>query len=288
MQMTMDHLPRIDLDHVGFIIADLGAAQALFTRLGFSLTVRADHTRTTLDGRTVSAGSAQHSIMFETGYVELMQITDPAAGHQLTPAIHARYGLHVLALGAPDAQAWHAQCGRDGLAVGPLMDWSREVRTDARSGLARFRYFDSPWQATDPSYICWVQHLTPELVRSPSQLLHANTANRLAGIAYAGPAPALADWSRRLQASGARLGADATVLDLDGQCVSLRHDPTLATVLPVALLLEVRDLAAFERSARAAGRPITGDASEAIVVDLGPDYGLRLEARAGTDRGGAT
>ena len=281
MQTAMDQPPRIDLDHVGFIIPDLNAAQRLFAALGFTLTARADHTRRTPDGRTVSAGSAQHSVMFDTGYIELMQITDPAVGHQLTPAIHARFGLHVLALGASDATAWHARCAVEGLATGPLMDWSREVRTDERSGLARFRYFDSPWQPGDPSYICWVQHLTPELVRSSSLVRHANTATRLTGIAYSGAAAGLAEWSRRLQGSGAQAGAQAGVLELQGQRVRLDTDERRPAVLPSALLLEVHDLAVFERSVRASGMPVQVTAG-CVTVELGPEYGLALEARAAT------
>ena len=99
----------IDLDHIGFIVEDLIAARDLFTDLGFTLTQRADHTRTDAQGRTVSAGSSQHSIMLGTGYIELMQITDRQAGHQLTPAADHRYGMHVLALGTSDAHACHAQ-----------------------------------------------------------------------------------------------------------------------------------------------------------------------------------
>lgn len=270
----------INLDHVGFIIPDLTAAHVLFASLGFSLTARADHTRKTPDGQTVSAGSAQHSVMFDRGYIELMQITDPAAGHQLTPAIHARFGLHVLALGAPDAQGWHAQCVSQGLSVGPLMDWSRTVTTPERSGLARFRYFDSPWQASDPSYICWVQHMTPELVRTPSMLGHANTTRSLDGIVYAGPSAALAQWSHRLQSSGASPGPQASALGLAGQLIVLHADDSLSSVRPVALQLGVSDLGAFGRCARASGQPVQPMDGGGLRVDLGPDFGLQLEARA--------
>jgi catechol 2,3-dioxygenase-like lactoylglutathione lyase family enzyme len=271
----------ISLDHVGFIIPDLAAAHERFSALGFTLTARADHTRKTPDGRTVSAGSAQHSVMFDTGYVELMQITDPGAGHQLTPAIDARYGLHVLALGASDAQAWHARCEREQVPVGPIMDWSRQVSTPERSGLARFRYFDSPWKPSDPSYICWVQHMTPELVRSPSLLRHANTARALDGIVYAGPGPAIASWAHRLLASGAtqRMGAASGSLSLDEQSVRLQEDNNLPDVRPVALQIDVSDLSAFLRCAQASGCPTRVCPDGSVSVDPGADFGLRLDAR---------
>ena len=100
MQIAARASDTVDLDHIGFIVPELAAARVLFEGLGFTLTGRADHTRRDAEGRVVPAGSAQHSVMFDTGYIELMQITDPLAGHQLTPAMRERFGLHVLALGA--------------------------------------------------------------------------------------------------------------------------------------------------------------------------------------------
>jgi catechol 2,3-dioxygenase-like lactoylglutathione lyase family enzyme len=117
MQNPGQPTQAIDLDHVGFIVQDLSAARDLFVDLGFVLTERADHTRSDAQGLTVSAGSSQHSIMLEVGYIELMQITDARAGHQLTPATGERYGLHVLALGCADARAWHARCLQNALSA---------------------------------------------------------------------------------------------------------------------------------------------------------------------------
>ena len=82
MQNPAQTSSPIFLDHVGFIVEDLPASRALFAGLGFTLTERADHTRTNAQGEKVSAGSSQHSIMLGTGYIELMQITDRQAGHQ--------------------------------------------------------------------------------------------------------------------------------------------------------------------------------------------------------------
>ena len=191
MQYAASAVDTVDLDHIGFIVPDLAAGRGLFEGLGFTLTARADHTRRDAEGRVVPAGSAQHSVMFDIGYIELMQITDPLAGHQLTPAMRERFGLHVLALGTADAAACHAARQQAGLPVGAVMDWSRPVSTPERSGLARFLYFDTRWSPGDPSYVCWVQHATPELVRSPSLLRHANGATALRGLRYAGPSAAL-------------------------------------------------------------------------------------------------
>ena len=283
MRNSFESDTPIGLDHVGFIIPDLAASAELFTALGFTLTPRADHTRTNAAGEVVSAGSSQHSIMLQTGYVELMQITDPAAGHQLTPAIHSRFGLHVLALEAPQAASWHTECLRRGIAVGPLMDWSRPVKTPEREGLARFSFFDAPWQADDPSYICWVQHLTPELVRSPALLAHANGALALMDVRYAGPDAALRDWSTRLQEAGAGAPVDPRGLGrlpLSQAGLTLEPDSQCSEVRPVGLTLRFADPEALRARALDLGLACLplADGSAGFRVDLRETCGLFLDA----------
>lgn len=271
----------IDLDHVGFIVEDLVAARDLFVDLGFTLTDRADHTRTNELGRKVSAGSSQHSIMLDVGYIELMQITDAQAGHQLTPAIGQRYGLHVLALGSTDAPAWHAQCQQNGMAPRAVMDWSRPVSTPERSGMARFLYFDTPWQASDPSYVCWVQHVTPDLVRSPSLLCHPNGARALRALHYEGAADRLTSWAATLLKAGARQGSaqgTASSLTLGPSTVLLEPITERSAVLPSALTLEFSDLSEIDRRADRLQLPRLHAGPERLSLDLRTACGLVLHA----------
>lgn len=271
----------VDLDHVGFIVPELQAAQALFDGLGFTLTARAAHTKRDAQGRVVSAGSAQHSVMFDTGYIELMQITDPQAGHQLTPAMRERFGLHVLALGTPDATACHAARQRAGLEVGAVMDWSRAVSTPERSGLARFLYFDTRWSPGDPSYLCWVHHATPELVRSPSLLRHANGALSLRGLHYAGPRAALHAWGGRLRQAGAQApaGFDGEGrLILGASWIELHADEAMTRVLPVGMTLGFSTLGPLRAAAARLGLPMATRAEGAVDIDLGAACGLVLHA----------
>ena len=282
MQKQDHPTQAIDLDHIGFIVPDLGAARDLFVDLGFVLTERADHTRSNAQGQTVSAGSSQHSIMFQVGYIELMQITDAQAGHQLTPAAGERYGLHVLALGCADARAWHAQCLQNGLAVRAVMDWSRPVHTPERSGLARFSYFDAPWQPSDPSYVCWVQHVTPELVRSPSLLRHPNGARALRTLHYEGAADALAQWAAALQGAGAQAatpGQDgAMALQLGPSAIALEPSQQRQRVLPSALTLVFSSLEEIERRADRLQLHRLHHSADRLSLDLRAACGLVLHA----------
>jgi hypothetical protein len=262
------------LDHVGFIIQDLTASFELFKELGFTLTERADHTRTNAQGEKVSAGSSQHSIMLGTGYIELMQITDRQAGHQLTPAMDERYGLHVLALGTSDAQSCHQQCAD--LSPGPVMDWSRQVSTPERSGLAQFRYFDAPWNATEPSYVCWVEQVTPDLVRSPSLLQHPNCALALAGLSYSGAELPLQAWSKRLQQAGAK-PAGGRRLSLGRSWIEL-ETPGTGPALPSALTLAFSSLHEIScRAERLQLRALHASADR-LSLDLLKGCGLVLHA----------
>ena len=281
MQTAPTASDAVDLDHVGFIVPELGAARALFEGLGFMLTARADHTRRDAEGRVVPAGSAQHSVMLDTGYIELMQITDPLAGHQLTPAMRERFGLHVLALGTGDAGACHAARQQAGLPVGAVMDWSRPVSTPERSGLARFLYFDTRWSPGDPSYVCWVQHATPELVRSPSLLRHANGATALRDLRYAGPRAALRAWGRRLVQAGAvaAAGFDGSGrLSLGESWIELVPDEAMARVLPVGLTIAFPSLAPLQAAAQRLGLAAAAEGPDTLSIDLGPGFGLTLLA----------
>ncbi len=283
MNTSKPKAPTIGLDHVGFIIPDLAQSHALFNHLGFILTTRADHTRTNPQGQVVSAGSSQHSIMLKSGYIELMQITDPLAGHQLTPALEVRYGLHVLALATPDAGAWHADCLQRQLRVGPLLDWSRPVKTPECEGLARFCFFDAPWQAEDPSYICWVQHLTPELVRSPSLLEHPNQAQALLGVTYGGPLDGLQGWGQRLQAAGATPPNDGSNLGLwrlTDAGLTLNVDPNIQTVHPMVLTMSFDNLNVIVQRAQALGLPCQAlqGMETGCRIDLRQSCGIYLDA----------
>lgn len=270
-----DTLPPLDLapDHVGLIVPDLEAARALWADLGFTLTAHAEHTRTGPDGRKVPAGSAQHSVMLERGYIELMQITDVDAGHPLTPAMRQRFGLHILALATEDPQATHAALSARGCKLSPVMDWSRAIEEGPVRGVARFQFFDTPWQASDASYLCWVRHMTPELVRPPATLRHANGAQALGGLTYEGPVADCERWRARLTALG--LGED---------CPWLRIVPTPAAastgdaVRPVAIALTLSDLDELEVRARACGLS-PERTHEGLRVELGPRSPIRLEAR---------
>lgn len=233
---------------------------------------------TNAQGQVVPAGSAQHSLMFGSGYVELMQIVDPTAGHQLAPAIGVRYGMHILALGTGDAEQAHADCLARGQAVGPLRRWARPVHDQGHRGLAKFAYFDAPWDAHDPSYLCWVQHLTPELIRLPGSTVHANTTLALSAVHYAGPPASAAAWVGRLRAAGLHAASrdGAWELDLGNAMLRITEQAGAPSMVPVRLDLKVASLAGLPASCGRAGLAWTQEAGGAVLVDTRASLGLAL------------
>ena len=268
----------VHLDHCGFIVRDLDATCEFLTQLGFTLTTRADHTRTNEQGALVSAGSSQRSIMLGNGYIEVMQITDPSAGHQLAAAPTARFGLHVVALGTPDAQACHAQCVQNGVAAGPVLYWAREVAEEGLRGTAQFVYFGSAWAPQDPSYLCWVEHRTPKLLRSPALLRHDNRALGLAELHYRGPRAPARRWMEQLQAAGLRVSgesADGVVLSLPNFRMRIDFDERETRVLPSALVFDASDRAWLRARCGQLGLGVHERPDGGLEVDLMRQLGLR-------------
>jgi catechol 2,3-dioxygenase-like lactoylglutathione lyase family enzyme len=170
------------LDHLGLVVRDLAAEAARFRRLGFTLTRRADHTRPGPDGTLVPAGSSQHSIMFDEGYLELLAITDPTAGHPLTGAADRYEGVHIIALGVADAEAAYRRLDQLGAAGTPPVRWQRTVDEAGARGVAEFTFFAVPANRTPEGLVIFVQHHSPELIRPPATRQHANGATRLRGV----------------------------------------------------------------------------------------------------------
>ncbi len=255
-------------------------------QLGFTLTARAQHTRTLADGQVVCAGSAQRSLMLRTGYIEFMEIFNPEAGHMLAAAPRARHGLHVLALGSDDVPAAHARCSAAGLALSPVMDWQRAVDELGAQGLARFRFFGvADWQPEQPSYVCWVQQLTPALLRPPGSTQHANGARGLAGLRYRGAPAAAAQWAQRLQQAGCAAlasaepqAAQAFALGSQRLWVDSANAPAGSSpdsALPQALQLSFAALAPIAQATRQAGLAVHADGA-GLRVDMRAQLGLDL------------
>ena len=169
--MALDACGITGIDHTLVGVRDLEAARALWSRLGFTVTPR---------GRHIGWGTGNYCVMLEEGYVELLGIVDPAQfSNNLDKLLEKREGLLGLAFATPDANA-----SRDALeAAGLKPDGPKQLKRDLELATGtvtpEFRLVFLPPDSTPEVSAFVVHHLTPELVRRPDWLQHANGAQRL-------------------------------------------------------------------------------------------------------------
>jgi catechol 2,3-dioxygenase-like lactoylglutathione lyase family enzyme len=175
--------PVTGLDHLILGVRDLDAARAQWARLGFNSTPR---------GRHVGWGTANHCLMLEEGYIELLGIVDPAQfTNGLDRFLEQRQGLLGLALGTADPDATYAAWLRAGLAPSPPRALGRLVELPGGDVELRFRNVMLERQATAGVGMFATAHLTPELLRRPAWTSHPNGALALVSctIVARDPAP---------------------------------------------------------------------------------------------------
>src|SRR5688572_24003273 len=105
------------IDHAVIVVRDLKSAEANYKRLGFRTTPRGQHTK--LD-------TANHCIMLDDDYFELLAVAKPSpynAEQQATLA--EREGLWALALKTDDARAAHGQLKAAGFSPSEPVDFAR-------------------------------------------------------------------------------------------------------------------------------------------------------------------
>ncbi len=161
------------IDHVLIGVGDLEGARRTWERLGFTLTPR---------GRHKGWGTANYCIMFADDYIELLGIVDGERFTNNVDRFLAEHGegLLGLALATDDAEAAYRGLRRVGAqapkTLGRLIELP-EGTVDARFSLVHLPPAAAPGLG---AFVC--QHLTPEKVRRPTWLIHANGAQALAGM----------------------------------------------------------------------------------------------------------
>jgi catechol 2,3-dioxygenase-like lactoylglutathione lyase family enzyme len=179
------------IDHTLIGVRDLEAARDRWVRLGFTVTPR---------GRHIGWGTGNYCIMLGCGYVELLGIVDPAEfTNNLDRFLRTREGLMGLAFATGDAARCAAALRATGIAADGPKDLKRLLELPEGTVTPSFSLVYLPTDAVPAlsAFVC--QHRTPELVRRPEWLTHANGARALLGMTVACVDPAvLAPAYRRL------------------------------------------------------------------------------------------
>jgi len=168
-------LPAPVLDHVVIDVRDrMDEAARAFSALGFTLTPR---------GRHLQQGTGNYCIMFERDYLELMGVVDPRqdTGGLVEFLVHGE-GPRGLAFATRAGDDTATALARQCLHPTAARDLTRQLELPEGTVLPRFKLVSLPPEETPDlmSFVC--QHLTPELVRRPDWLRHANAVVGIAGV----------------------------------------------------------------------------------------------------------
>jgi catechol 2,3-dioxygenase-like lactoylglutathione lyase family enzyme len=158
------------IDHPVIAVADMAKARTAYERLGFIVPPR---------GRHLEWGTGNWCIMFESDYLELRGIVDPAKETHGLDSFLAKQGegLMGVALATDDADASHEELVSRGLHPQRVRRLTRafelpEGTVEPRFALCFLNAQDAPGLMS----VVLCQHLTPQLLRRPEWLRHENAA----------------------------------------------------------------------------------------------------------------
>lgn len=183
------------IDHTLIGVSDLEAARRTYARLGFTVTPRGSH---------IGWGTANYCIMFQDDYAELIGIVDPEQfTNNLDKFLETGEGLMAVAFASTDIDASKARLEERGIASEGPRDLKRNLELPEGTVQPEFKLlFPDPAALPGmPGFIC--HHLTPDMIRRPEWLVHANGATALASVtALVEDPPSLAVAYERLVGAG--------------------------------------------------------------------------------------
>ena len=162
------------IDHLIVAARELDRSAKIWEGLGFSITPRGFHQ---------TGGTANHLLLFDETYIELLGVVDPTQ-----PSPFARYldlapGLAGMAFRASADEAftfWQAQ----GLLAVPPASLARDVEVRGRTEIARFRLTLLEDAPELPLLLFCCEQLTRELVWQEGKRAHPNGAKSLKELVF--------------------------------------------------------------------------------------------------------
>ena len=172
-------LPMPTLDHVVVNVHDrMDEAQALYARLGFTLTPRGYH----------SLGSINHLAIFGTDYLEL--IGTPEGGGARQDILGWPMGLNGLVWGTEDSASVAAGLKAAGVECSAPNEFTRPVELPGGARDAVFRTVRLPNDTTPAGRLYFCHHFTRDLVWRDEWRHHANGTVAVARALIVEPDPA--------------------------------------------------------------------------------------------------
>ena len=193
------------IDHPVIAVRDMTAARKTFERLGFTVPPRGSH---------IEWGTGNWAIMFRDDYLELRGIIEPARPtHGTGRFLETREGLMGVALGTVGAAESHDLVAKSGFHPKPVTTLTRNFELPEGWAKPRFAlcFLDETEVPPGLMSVVFCEHLTPELIRRPEFLRHANGATGVHSMT--GVVPDLA----AAAAANRRLFGDEAVREANGQ-----------------------------------------------------------------------
>jgi hypothetical protein len=157
------------VDHLIVMVRDLDRSERGWQRLGFAPTPRGFHQ---------SGGTANHLIMLDRTYVELLGMTDPAAASPYRAMLDQAPGLWGIAWRA-SAEATFRFWRERALEPTAPTSLARGVEIHGRRELARFALTMLPHTTDLPCLLFCCEQLTPRFVWHEDLPAHPNSARSL-------------------------------------------------------------------------------------------------------------
>ncbi len=249
------------IDHVVVAVGDLDAAAERWRRLGFTLTPR---------GRHPEWGTANHCIVLDGGYIELLGVETPDEAAPLARRLTAfGEGIFAVALASDDPAATAAAWRTLGFSARGPERLTRRMAVDGEVELV-FANVLLPAEETLGLGLFACRHETPEREAEPAWRDHANGARELVSVSVlAEPPDAVASLFDRLFGTSTRSQTDnvaafhlgrGRILVLPVEDTHLLHPLARAEEGEqpprfVAVEVAVADLDALARRLEAAGVP---------------------------------
>lgn len=218
------------IDHLVIAVGDLDRAAAAYRRLGFTLSPRATH--------SAGMGTANHTIMLQRDYFELLAVLTPTERNlRWRDALALGEGVAGMAVVPASAAAARDAWFRQGFTPSDLVSFSRPVdRPDGSRMEARFEIVSLPKGSVPGASVFACAQLTREAVWLPELMGHANTATaiRRLTVALPGVAEGATSWGKALQGATASAIDGGVRLRLGGHAVDLLEPPAVARLYGLA------------------------------------------------------
>lgn len=267
------------IDHLIVLVPDLDRSRRLWQALGFAPTPRGFHQ---------SGGTANHLLMLDRTYIELLGLADPTTPSPYRAMAEQAPGLWGIALRG-SAQATYGFWRAQGLDPAPPANLARAVEIEGRKELARFALTQLPRSPELPFLLLCCEHLTRQLVWRQDLPPHPNGATALREVLIVDTDALARRHVERITGravsgddhTGTLQLADCRVSFLSETAFTRRFGPQAAArraarPMLAGFALLVSDIENARRWARRAGWPTRQTASGGLTTDI-PEEGVVIE-----------